>query len=106
MQRQIFIVHAMIVDANGTFNHISGYPKTFDSKAYIGKETATETSVDIAKKRAIGELSEVFAGMCKVDTRELQTVLVMTADGFVVDKRSTGYLAELPDPNEEQPIGS
>ena len=77
MQRQIFIVHAMIVDANGTFNHISGYPKTFDSKAYIGKETATETSVDIAKKRAIGELSEVFAGMCKVDTRQLQTVLVL-----------------------------
>ena len=36
MARQIFIVDARIVDQNGTFNHISGYPKVFDSNSYQG----------------------------------------------------------------------
>ena len=34
MQRNIFIVNAYVVDVNGTFNSLSGYPKTFDSRNY------------------------------------------------------------------------
>ena len=34
MARQIFIVDAMVVDSNGTFNHVQGYPKQFDSRSY------------------------------------------------------------------------
>ena len=40
MQRQIFEVYAKVVDANGAYNTLSGYPKVFDSKLYdndIGK---------------------------------------------------------------------
>ena len=94
MTRQIFIVDAHIVDANGTFNYISDYPKTFDSKNY-------GNDIDKTQIRAIGDASEAFGAMCKVDTRQLQTVVVMTADGFVVDTRTIGKLADIPEPTPE-----
>lgn len=88
MKRQIFLVDAHIVDANGTFNYLDGYPKRFDSKSYDG-------DIDKAQRRAIGDASEVFGAMCKQDTRQLQAVIVSTADGFVVDKRVIGQLADV-----------
>lgn len=94
MTRQIFVVDAHIVDANGTFNYLEGYPKRFDSKNY-------GNDVDKAQIRAIGDASEAFGAMCKVDTRQLQAVIVMTADGFVVDKRTIGKLADVPEPTPE-----
>ena len=94
MTRQIFIVDAHIVDANGTFNYLSGYPKTFDSRSY-------NNDIDKTQIRAIGDASDVFGDMCKVDTRQLQTVVVMTADGFVVEKRSIGKIADIPEPTPE-----
>lgn len=94
MQRQIFIVTASIVDANGTFNNLSGYPKTFDSRSY-------GNDIDKTQRRAIGDMSECFGAMCKIDTRQLQTVMVMTADGFLIEKKSIGQIADLPDPDPE-----
>lgn len=91
MQRQIFIVNAQVVDANGTFNSLSGYPKTFDSRSY-------GNDIDKTQRRAIGDMSETFGAMCKVDSRQLQMVMVMTADGFIVEKKSIGRIADLPDP--------
>ena len=90
MQSQIFIVNAQIVDANGAYANLSGYPKTFDSHLY-------GDDIDKAQRRAIGDMSETFGAMCKRDDRQLQTVLCMTADGFVVEKRSIGRIADLPD---------
>lgn len=48
MQRAIFEVYAKVVDANGSYNTLSGYPKVFDSRHYNN---------DIAKilQRAQGE---------------------------------------------------
>jgi len=93
MQRNIFIVTASIVDANGAYANLSGYPKTFDSHLY-------GDDIDKAQRRAIGDMSETFGSMCKRDDRQLQTVLCMTADGFVVEKRSIGRIADLPDSEE------
>lgn len=93
MQRQIFIVSASIVDANGSFANLSGYPKTFDSHLY-------GDDIDKAQRRAIGDASEAFGAMCKRDDRQLQTVIVMTADGFLIEKKSIGKIADLPDPEE------
>ena len=70
MQRQIFIVDATVVDSNGTFNHLSGYPKVFDSRSYNG-------DIDKAQRRAEGDMSEAWGAMCKVDTRQIQTVTLM-----------------------------
>jgi hypothetical protein len=88
MTRQIFIVDAHIVDANGTFHYLDGYPKTYDSKNYGG-------DIDKTQRRAIGDASEVFGAMCKQDSRQLQAVIVSTADGFVVKKEVIGKLADV-----------
>ena len=93
MQRQIFVVSASIVDANGNWANLPGYPKTFDSHGY-------GDDVDKAQRRAIGDMSETYGAMCKRDDRQVQTVMVMTADGFVVKKESIGQIAELPEPVE------
>lgn len=95
MQRNIYIVNAQIVDANGTFANLSGYPKTFDSKNY-------DNDVDKAQRRAIGEMSECFGAMCKRDDRQLQAVTLMTANGFLLDSKCIGKIADLPDPEQEQ----
>lgn len=81
--RNIFIVDAMIVDANGTFNHLQDYPKKFDSKNY-------NDDVDIARKRAEGDMSEVWGAMCKVDTRQIQTVTLIDVFGNTLEKKSIG----------------
>lgn len=96
MQRQIFIVNAYVVDANGTFSNLPNYPKTFDSKNY-------DNDIDKARRRAIGDASETFGAMCKRDDRQLQMVMVTAADGFQVEKRSIGQIAELPDPEPVEP---
>ena len=95
MQRQIYIVDAHIVDANGTFNYLEGYPKRFDSRSYGG-------DIDKAQRRAEGDMSEAWGAMCKVDTRQIQTVTLMTVDGFQLEKKTMGQFPEEPEPNNEE----
>ena len=87
MARQIFIVDAHIVDANGTFNFVNGYPKTFDSRNY-------QNDIDKTKRRAEGDMSEAWGAMCKVDTRQIQTVSLSTVDGFQIEARTMGGFVE------------
>lgn len=90
MQRQIYIVYASIVDSNGTFNILSGYPKAFDSRNY-------NNDPEKALKRAKGEFHEVIGTMCKRDDRQLQSVALFGADGMLIDVFNIGEL------NEEEP---
>ena len=83
MARQIFLVDAIIVDANGTFNHLDGYPKKFDSRNY-------QDDIDKTQRRAEGDMSEAWGAMCKVDTRQIQTVTLSTVDGFQLERRTMG----------------
>ena len=92
--RQIYKVDAWIVDANGTYNALSGYPKTFDSKNY-------SEDADKALKRAEGDFSEVWGAMCKRDDRQMQVVTLSTADGFQIDRKCDGAIADIPDPGPE-----
>ena len=87
-KRNIFEVYAKIIDANGAYNTLNGYPKVFDSRNY-------DDDIDKALKRATGEFSETFGAFCKRDDRQLQTVILMSADGFVIDKKSIGEVAEI-----------
>lgn len=91
MTREIYIVNAHIVDANGTFNVLSGYPKTFDSRSY---------SNDPAKalKRAEGEYHETLGAMSKIDSRQLQVAYLMSSDGAILEQTCYGRIADLPDP--------
>lgn len=92
MARNIFTVNAVIVDANGTFNTLSGYPKNFDSNSYEG-------SVAKARKRADGEFSECWGAMCKRDDRQIQTVTLTNVKGELLDHKSMGDFPE-PEPEE------
>lgn len=87
MARQIFIVNAFIVDANGTFNNLSGYPKAFDSRNYDG-------DIDKTQRRAEGDMSETWGAMCKRDDRWIQTVMLSTVDGFQLERKTMGYFHE------------
>ena len=49
--RNIFIVNAFIIDSNGTYNVLSGYPKNFDSNSY-------QNDIAKARKRADGHTDE------------------------------------------------
>ena len=99
MARNIYIVDAHIVDANGAFHYIEGYPKTFDSKNY-------SDDVDKAKKRSEGDASEQWGAMCKQDTRQIQVVSMADIFGNVYMKKSMGDFPENqppePDPEPEE----
>lgn len=90
MKRQIFEVYAKVMDANGNYNTLNGYPKVFDSHSY-------NDDIDKALLRATGAFASCWGDMCAVDSRQLQMVMLMSADGFVIDKKVIGAIADLPD---------
>ena len=93
--RNIFTVSAYIVDANGTFNYLAGYPKNFDSRSY-------NDDIEKARRRADGDFSEAWAGMCKIDTRQVQTVTLTNIFGQLLDSKSMGSFPEpVPEPTPE-----
>lgn len=95
MARNIFTVNAWIIDANGTMNTLTGYPKNFDSRSYDG-------DTEKALKRAQGDFSEVFGAFCKRDDRLMQTVVLYQANGQLIDRKSLGTTME-PAPVEPEP---
>lgn len=96
MERQIFEVYAKVVDANGSYNTLTGYPKVFDSRFY-------DNDIDKTLKRATGEFADAWGAFCKRDDRQLQTVILMNAEGLILDRKSLGAIAPLPDPEPENP---
>lgn len=95
MKREIYEVYANIVDANGSYNALSGYPKTFDSKNY-------GNDLDKTRQRAYGEWHSALAAMAKVDTRQVQLAgIIRVSDGMQIALERMGALAKLPDPEEE-----
>lgn len=95
MARNIFTVDAWIIDSNGTYNKLSGYPKNFDSRSYSG-------DTEKALKRAMGDFSEVYGAFCKRDDRLMQTVILTQANGQLIDRKSLGTQME-PAPVEPEP---
>ena len=92
MKREIFEVYAKVIDANGAYNTLSGYPKSYDSRSY-------NNNIDTARKRAYGEYHEALGAMCKRDDRQQQIVMILRAsDGMQIEKTSLGTVADLPDP--------
>ena len=89
-KRVIYEVYAKIVDANGNYNTLTNYPKAFDSRN-------NGNDADKTLLRATGEFHDTVGSMCKNDTRQLQTVILMSADGFVIDCWTHGAIADVPD---------
>lgn len=90
MVRDIFEVYAKVVDANGAYNTLSGYPKTFDSKNY-------DNDIEKAKNRALSEWHGALEAMYKRDDRQIQFAMIIQAStGNQIYLERVGELAELP----------
>ena len=92
MQRQIFEVQSKTysLTVGGYLPNISGYPKAFDSHTY-------NDDIDLTLKKAQGAFAEAWSDACKIDNREIQTILLMTADGVILEKKVIGKLEDIPD---------
>lgn len=96
MKRNIYRVEAYVIDANGTFNNLTNYPVTIDSRGY-------NNDPDITYQRAYGKYCEAISDMSKVDTRQLQVAtLIYVNNGAQIDKHVFGILPDLPDPEPEE----
>lgn len=94
MRRAIFEVYAKVIDANGTYNTLTGYPKVYDSRSY-GNDPVK------AYNRAKAEYCNALSGMYTADTRQAQFAMILDAStGLQVDTAYIGEIAELPDPEE------
>lgn len=95
MKRQIFEVHKKVLGASvgGYVPMASGYPKVFDSHA-----AAYADNVDAALLAATGAFATAWSEICSTAaTRDMQTVILMTADGFILDKKVVGEIPEIPE---------
>ena len=92
MQREIYEVYAKVVDANGAYNTLNGYPKVFDSHQY-------NDDCEKAKNRALAEYHNVLGDMYKRDDRQEQLAMIISANlGIVIESNKIGAVADLPDP--------
>lgn len=95
IKREIYGVYANIVDANGTFNALSGYPKIFDSRNY-------DNDTDKAKRRAYSEWHDALGAMGKRDDRQLQLAyIIRMSDGMQIEASRIGAIADLPEGDVE-----
>ena len=91
MQREIFEVYAKVVDANGAYNTLDGYPKVFDSH-----NQSYNDDIEKARQRAEGAWHECCGAMCKRDDRQLQVaMLIRASDGIVLACKCYGSIAEV-----------
>jgi hypothetical protein len=95
MKREIFEVVVKIVDANGNYNTLSGYPKSFDSKNY-------DNEIEKAQSRAYGEYHAVLGELYKRDDRQLQVAYVFCPSSGILTMTKIGSIADLPDPEPEE----
>jgi len=91
MQRVIFEVNAKIVNANGTYSTVSGYPKTFDSTSYDNDTAKT-------MRRARAAYHAALADMYAQDGRQMQTAYLVTGDGNMRWSETDGAIAEVEPP--------
>lgn len=99
MKREIYEVYAKVVDANGAYSTLTGYPMVFDSRTYDG-------DIEKAEKRAYGAWYECLGAMAKRDDRQKQFAMIIRAsDGLQLEVMQFGAIADDPDPAppEEEP---
>ena len=89
MTQEIFTVYAQIVDANGTFNSLSGYPKAYKSTAYNNDTEKT-------RQRALGDFHECMGAFAKRDDRQIQSAFVVQmSTGAIIANGKYGKLPEI-----------
>lgn len=110
--RQIFVVNATQVvisesHPEGLYSVVSGYPKTFDSRAYPAADGNpngdTEAALRAAKAEYFSRLSANYSGSA---SRVMATVTLETAHGRIVMQESIGAFPDMtPEPEPEPDPG-
>lgn len=96
MVQEIFAVFSQIVDANGAFTSMSGYPKAYKSTSY-------NNDIEKTRQRALGDYHECMGAFAKRDDRQIQSAFVMEmSTGAIIASGKYGGLPALPDPVEEE----
>ena len=89
MQRAIYITYAYIVDSNGNWANLQGYPKSRDSKTL-------DNDIDKTLARANKDNADAWGDINTNDTRQIGTVFTVDATGFpVIPAKTRGALAEV-----------
>ena len=97
MARTILEVDATIVDANGSFNHITNYPKRFDSNSYEGDLEGTMKRAKAEYHHTLGDMYGNQAG------RQIQTAVLRNVRGDVILRESIGsFPVDVPEEPVEQ----
>ena len=97
MARTILEVDAVVVDANGTFNRMSGYPKRFDSNNYSGDLEGTMKRAKAEYHHTLGDMYGNQAG------RQVQSARLTDVYGTTYLRESIGVLpGNEPEPEGEQ----
>lgn len=95
MIREIYEVTAKVVDANGNYNTLSGYPKSFDSRNY-------NNDLEKTMNRAFGEFHSVLGTMYTRDDRKEQLAMIIRiSDGVQIAVERVGELNEAEEPTIE-----
>lgn len=94
MKRAIYEVQKKIFGATvgGYVSNASGYPKIFNSHS-----SPYNDDIDATLLAATGAFAQAWSEICTTKGPEMQTAILMTADGFVIDKKTVGELAEIPE---------
>ena len=109
--RQIYIVNATQVVTSdshpeGAYSIVSGYPKTFDSRAYNATEQNPNGDEARALEVAQAEYySRVSANLSSAN-RAMWTVTLTRADGRQIMRESRGAMPDMtpaPEPTPEEP---
>lgn len=89
MTREIYEVDAKIVSAEGNYNTVTGFPKTFDSASY-------NNDVDTARRRAYAAYHTQLGTMYAVDNRPLQIAMITRiSDGVEIEVERDGDMPEV-----------
>lgn len=108
--RNIFIVNATQVVTSeshpeGLFSVVSGYPKTFDSRAYPSADGNPngdeEKALNMAKSAYLAQLSTNYANANP--TRVMMVVTLERADGRTIMRECIGALPDMTPDSEPEP---
>ena len=89
MARTILEVDATVVDANGSFTHMTNYPKKFDSNTYSGDLEGTMKRAKAEYYHTLGDMYGNQAG------RQIQTVCLYNVKGETILHESIGNFPEV-----------
>lgn len=99
MQRQIFEVQKKVIGMTGNNYYVanpSGYPKIFDSHSSLYNDNIDETLL-----AATAAFASAWNEICTTKNCDMQSVILITADGFIIDKKVVGSIPEVSGTTQE-----